>query len=61
MNEGALDMAVAMSPESHFRIFRLSQWHEGTECWLGDAGQKVWDALEQPHTLVGAVPLRLGL
>ena len=61
MNEGALDMAVAMSPESHFRIFRLGQWHEGTECWLGDDGKKVWDELEQPFTMVDGEPVWVGV
>lgn len=46
MNEGALVTAVEMSPEVHFRIFRLGQWAEGAECWLGADGAKVWRACQ---------------
>lgn len=51
MNLSALRTAVAISPEAHFRIFRLGQWVEGTECWLGTDGRKVWDALRDPYEL----------
>ena len=61
MNRGALETAVAMSPESHFRIFRLGQWHEGTECWLGDDGKKVWDQLEDPYEMVEGAPTWVGV
>jgi phage terminase large subunit-like protein len=61
MNEGALEMAVAMSPESHFRIFRLGQWHEGVECWLGDDGKAVWDGLEDGYELVEGGPVWVGV
>jgi phage terminase large subunit-like protein len=61
MNENALVTAVEMSPESHFRIFRLGQWHEGTECWLGDDGKKVWDELEDPFEMVDGAPTWVGV
>lgn len=52
MNEGALVTAVEMSPETHFRIFRLGQWAEGAECWLGSDGARVWAACRDPFELV---------
>lgn len=61
MNENALATAVEMSPESHFRIFRLGQWHEGTDCWLGDDGKRVWDDLEDDFELVDGAPTWVGV
>ena len=61
MNPAALDMAVEMSPESHFRIFRLGQWFEGAECWLGDDGKKVWDSLEDDFVMVDGEPVWVGV
>lgn len=49
MNPKALDTAIALSPEAHFRIFRLGQWVDGTDCWLGPDGLKLWDALLDPY------------
>jgi phage terminase large subunit-like protein len=46
MNVDALRTAVALSPEGHFRIFRLGQWVDGVECWLGEDGERVWRGLE---------------
>jgi phage terminase large subunit-like protein len=45
MNVGALRTAVELSPEGHFRIFRLGQWVDGVEAWLGPDGRQIWDAL----------------
>jgi phage terminase large subunit-like protein len=61
MNPSGLETAVAMSPESHFRIFRLGQWHEGTDCWLGADGGKVWMACEDDFQLVPGAPTWLGV
>lgn len=52
MNVNALRTAVALSPEAHFRIFRLGQWVDGVECWLGDDGRATWDALADPWEFV---------
>jgi len=61
MNRAALETAVEMSPESHFRIFRLGQWHEGTDCWLGDDGKNVWDRLEDPYEMIDGEPTWVGV
>lgn len=61
MNPTGLETAVEMSPESHFRIFRLGQWHEGVECWLGDDGAKVWGRCEDRFDLVPGAPTWVGV
>ena len=48
MNLSALETAVALSPEAHFRIFRLAQWIDGVESWLGTDGRSTWRALADP-------------
>lgn len=44
MDVDALRMAVETSPESAFRIFRLAQWVDGHESWLGTDGRSIWQA-----------------
>ena len=51
MNIDALETAVALSPEAHFRIFRLGQWIDGVESWLGDDGRNLWRSLEDPWAM----------
>lgn len=51
-NIDALRTAVKLSPESHFRIFHLGQWVDGTDNWLGPDGRRTWDALVDPYELV---------
>lgn len=50
-NIDALRTAVRISPESHFRIFHLGQWVDGTDNWLGADGRKDWDALIDRYEL----------
>lgn len=57
IDEGYLDINairndVAMKPESWVRIYRLGQWAEGVDCWLGPDGRKVWRALISDYQLV---------
>ncbi|HEU4543069.1 MAG TPA: terminase TerL endonuclease subunit, partial [Jiangellaceae bacterium] len=61
MNVQALRTAVMLSPESHFRIFRLGQWVEGTESWLGSDGGKTWDLLRDPWEFELAAPTWVGV
>lgn len=49
MNIKALRTAVDLSPEGHFRIFRLGQWVDGVESWLGPDGRQLWDVLADPY------------
>lgn len=57
----ALETAVEMSPESHFRVFHLGQWRDGTDSWLGPDGRKVWDALTTRFDLRDGAPTWVGL
>lgn len=61
MNVDALRTAVALSPEGHFRIFRLGQWVDGVESWLGSDGRAVWMALVDPYLLVDGAPTWVGV
>lgn len=61
MNVDALRTAVALSPEAHFRIFRLGQWVDGVQSWLGDDGRAVWMALVDPYKHVDGVDAWIGI
>jgi phage terminase large subunit-like protein len=61
MNIDALRSAVALSPEGHFRIFRLGQWVEGVECWLGDDGERIWRGLTAPWAGQVDAPIWVGV
>jgi phage terminase large subunit-like protein len=52
LRETALATDLGITPEGHFRIFRLGQWFEGVDSWLGSAGRAAWDALASPWDLV---------
>jgi phage terminase large subunit-like protein len=41
----ALETDLRLMPEARFRIFRLGQWVDGYESWLGADGRSVWDRL----------------
>jgi phage terminase large subunit-like protein len=57
----ALEMALAMSLPSHFRIFRLGQWVEGVEGWLGGDGYTVLTRLRSSYQLVPGAPTWVGV
>lgn len=61
MNIDALRTAVALSPEAHFRIFRLGQWIDGVESWLGTDGRAVWNALVDPWQPTPGAPAWVGI
>jgi len=61
MNVSGLETAVELSPEAHFRIFRLGQWQDGTECWLGDDGKKVWSQCIDRYDFVDGDPVWVGV
>ncbi|MFN6550667.1 terminase TerL endonuclease subunit [Mycolicibacterium septicum] len=48
-------------PESTFRMLRLAQWVEGTDCWLGVDGRKVWRGLQSDHQLVRGADTWVGV
>jgi phage terminase large subunit-like protein len=57
----ALETDLGITPEGHFRTFRLGQWVDGTDSWLGASGRKLWDALEQPYDFVAGEPAWIGV
>jgi phage terminase large subunit-like protein len=61
MNVAALRTAVELSPESHFRIFRLGQWVDGVESWLGADGRRIWEALGSPYGFADGADTWLGV
>lgn len=61
MDINALRTAVELSPESHFRIFRMGQWVDGVEGWLGADGRAVWDALGSPWEFVDGADTFVGI
>lgn len=57
----ALRNDVEMMPEADFRLFRLAQWVEGTDCWLGTNGRTVWRDLASDHQLVDGADTWVGV
>ena len=57
----ALRNDVEMMPESEFRLFRLAQWVEGTDCWLGVNGRKVWRDLIDGYQFVAGADTWVGV
>lgn len=61
LRESALETDLAMSPEGYFRVFRLGQWVEGVDSWLGPNGRAIWDALADPYDFVAGAPTWIGV
>ena len=61
MNPAALRTAVEMTLEGPFRIFRLGQWVDGVESWLGENSRAMWNALAQPYEFTTTAPTFLGV
>ncbi len=57
----ALQVAIEMSPLSHFEIFHLGRWVDGTDCWLGPDGRTVWSALTAHYRFKADVPTWAGI
>ncbi len=60
LRESALETDVGITPEGHFRIFRLGQWYDGVDSWLGPNGRPMWDALADPYDFVAGAPTWVG-
>lgn len=58
---GALRDDVELMPETHFRLFRLAQWVEGADCWLGTDGRTVWRNLHNDYQLVPGADTWVGV
>lgn len=61
LTERSLETSLALSPEAYFRIFRLGQWVDGVESWLGADGRAVWNRLRAPWQLIDGNPTWVGV
>jgi phage terminase large subunit-like protein len=61
LRETALETDIGITPEGHFRLFRLGQHVEGVDSWLGANGRAIWDALAQPWDFVAGDPTWIGV
>lgn len=66
LREGYLDIEAVrddfkMMPESYFRTYRLAQFVQGTECWLGTDGRKVWRGIKSDYQLVTGADTWVGV
>ena len=54
-------MDLGLSPGGHFRIFRLNQWAEGVDSWLGADGGIVWAGLSASYAFDAARSVYIGV
>ena len=57
----ALETDIGITPEGHFRVFRLGQWYDGVDSWLGPSGRAIWDGLADPYDFVAGEPTWIGV
>ncbi len=57
----AFETDLGITPEGHFRTFRLGQWVDGTDSWLGASGRAVWEALVSPWEFVDGAETWIGV
>jgi phage terminase large subunit-like protein len=61
LRESALETDLGITPEGHFRVFRLGQWVDGVDSWLGASGRALWDALYDPQEPLLEAPTWVGV
>jgi phage terminase large subunit-like protein len=61
LRESALTTDLAITQVGHFQTFRLGQWIDGVECWLGPSGRAVWEGLTSPWDFEDGAPTWLGV
>jgi phage terminase large subunit-like protein len=61
LRPAALETDLGITPEGHFRTFRLGQWVDGVDSWLGASGRAVWERLTNPYDLVDGAPTYVGV
>lgn len=57
----ALETDIGITPEGHFRVFRLGQWVDGVDSWLGPNGRAIWDGLNDPWDFIAGAPTWIGV
>ena len=61
LRAAALETDVGITPEGHFRVFRLGQWVDGVDSWLGPNGRVIWDRLAEPFDFIAGAPTWIGV
>lgn len=61
LRESAIETDLGITPEGHFRTFRLGQWIEGVDSWLGASGAAIWEGLTNPYELDPEAPTWIGV
>jgi phage terminase large subunit-like protein len=61
LRPSALETDIGITPEGHFRIFRLGQWYDGVDSWLGPNGRVLWDALTNPYGFLDGAATWVGV
>jgi phage terminase large subunit-like protein len=61
LRQSALETDLGLTPEAHFRLFRLNQWVDGVDAWLGTDGRRTWDGLIDPYDFVPGAPTWVGV
>ena len=61
LRQSALETDLGITPEGHFRVFRLGQWVDGVDSWLGPNGRALWDALYDPMEPMLEAPTWIGV
>lgn len=61
LRASAIETDLALALEAPFRIFRLGQWVEGTNAWLGLNGGVIWEGLTSPWGFVEGAPTWVGI
>jgi len=61
LRQSALETDLGITPEGHFRIFRLGQWVDGVDSWLGASGRSIWEGLTSPWDFVEGAPTWIGI
>jgi phage terminase large subunit-like protein len=57
----AIETDLGLAPEGSFRLFRLGQWIDGIESWLGTDGYSVWTRLIDPYDFDLGEPVWMGV
>jgi len=61
LRESALTTDLGITPEGHFRTFRLGQWIDGVDSWLGANGSAIWEGLTNPYGFIDGAPTWVGV
>lgn len=61
LRESALETDLGITPEGRFRAFRLGQWVEGVDSWLGANGGIIWENLTNPFEFSDTARMYVGI